>query len=861
MMSRTKMWAILGLCFSLIALMWLLRGPGGVVSAADMADGVAAGGQSLDRVAVLQMPAVDNAALIAEDQANYGPGVAPRFALPLAVQVTPATHGTWETLTDGSRLWRLRVSSPGALSLNLGFTRYKMPANARLLLYTPDYRTVRGPFTAADNELHGEFWSPILLGDEIVIQLTLPAAELDGLNLELTSVNHGYAEIGDTARFLSGACNVDVICAEGDLWRDEIRSVAVISTGGSTFCTGFLVNNTAQDLTPYFMTARHCGINSGNAASLVVYWNYENSWCRPVDDPINGQPGDGNLDQFQTGSYWRSSYSPSDFTLVELDDFPNPAFNVHWAGWDATPADATSATAIHHPNTDEKRISFEFDPTTTTSYLGNSSPGDGTHVRVEDWDVGTTEPGSSGSPLFNQDHRIVGQLHGGYAACYNDDPDWYGRVSVSWTGGGSDTTRLVDWLDPTGSGDLVLDGRDLIEGPDFNLAATPEVLNICVGSNALYTVNVGQENNYAYPVTLSVSGQPGGTTPYFSVNPVVPPGSSQMAIMNTGGAAAGNYALEIMGMGPTSTHTTTVGLNVNNSAPGNATLIAPYGVDAPLVPTFQWSAANQGATYLLIVKNVTSGQLLYAVTQETSYTFPTPLDPLNIYFWSVRAYNPCGAGTFVQPLFFRTQDIPPILLVDDDDNSPNVQSTYTAALDALGLQYDLWDTNNSDNEPTAATLLAYDVVIWFTGDEFGGFAGPGTAGETALATYLDGGKCLFISSQDYVWDRGVTGFMQNYLGVASATSDVSQSTVTGAGTVYGGLGPYTLQYPFTNYSDRLTPGAGAETAFNGNAGSAAVDKDSGAYKTTFWGFPWEALPGAATRQQLMSTTLNWCSSE
>ena len=135
--------------------------------------------------------------------------------------------------------------------------------------------------------------------------------------------------------------------------------MAVISTGGSTFCTGFLVNNTSQDMKGYFMTANHCGINSGTAPSLVAYWNYENSWCRPVNDPINGQPGDGMLNQYNTGSIFRSSSSASDFTLVELDDPINPAFNVYWAGWDHSGADATNATAIHHPNTDEKRISFE----------------------------------------------------------------------------------------------------------------------------------------------------------------------------------------------------------------------------------------------------------------------------------------------------------------------------------------------------------------------------------------------------------------------------------------------------------------------------------------------------------------------
>ena len=118
-----------------------------------------------------------------------------------------------------------------------------------------------------------------------------------------------------------------------------------------------MVNNTAQDSRNFFMTA--CGISAGNAASLVVYWNYENSWCRTPGSPESGGPGDGSLSEFQTGSFFRAGYGSSDFTLVLLDDDPDPDWQVGFAGWDRGPGDALSAVAIHHPNTDEKRISFE----------------------------------------------------------------------------------------------------------------------------------------------------------------------------------------------------------------------------------------------------------------------------------------------------------------------------------------------------------------------------------------------------------------------------------------------------------------------------------------------------------------------
>ncbi|UCC89226.1 MAG: hypothetical protein JSV81_07930, partial [Anaerolineales bacterium] len=109
------------------------------------------------------------------------------------------------------------------------------------------------------------------------------------------------------------------------------------------------------------------------------------------------------------------------------------------------------------------------------------------------------------------------------------------------------------------------------------------------------------------------------------------------------------------------------------------------------------------------------------------------------------------------------------------------------------------------------------------------------------------------------YDKGLTSFMSNYLGVATVASDVQQTTVTGSGSVFAGLGPYELDYPFLNYSDSIAPDATAELAFSGDSGYAAVNKDEG-YRTTFWGFPFEGLPTSTDRNIVMNTVLNWCSS-
>ena len=417
----------------------------------------------LRELATHELPPIVLESVYKEDVDRQEAGLPPRFALPRDCSLTPQNAGTWETLDPGTLVWRLRIRAMGAVNLNLGFGSFHLPPSATLYVYSSDLVHVVAPFSAADNAPHGELWTPVVNTDDLVVELVVAESEVDDVRLALTRIGQGYRPFGapGASYFGSGSCNYDVICPEGDGWRLEIPSVGVISTGGSTFCTGFMVNNVRNDLRPYFMTAAHCGINGGNAASLVVYWNYENSFCRPAGTPGAGGPGDGSLAEFNSGSFFRAGSSNSDFTLVELDSDPLPSFDVSYAGWDATGADASMAVGIHHPDTDEKRISYEFQPTTTTSYLSNPVPGDGTHVRVEDWDLGTTEPGSSGSPLFNQDHRVIGQLHGGFASCTSQTSDWYGKFSVSWNGGGTSSTRLSNHLDPDATGLLTVDTTSL----------------------------------------------------------------------------------------------------------------------------------------------------------------------------------------------------------------------------------------------------------------------------------------------------------------------------------------------------------------------------------------------------------------
>lgn len=394
-------------------------------------------------VASFSLPARD--VLAREDAQRRADGLPYRYAVPEDVAFTPGNSGTWSVAEDGRRVWRLRIATPGAVSLNLGFSLFDVPASARLAVYPTDDPAAGLVWDEEDVRPHLELWTPIIRGDEIVVELAVDPAEAGLVGLEIGTVGRGYRGFGTDAAAKAGACNVDVVCPEADDWRDEIKSVAAFSTGGSRFCTGAMINNTAEDGRPLFLTADHCGIWSGNQASVVVYWNYESPSC--------GLQSGGDESQFQSGSRVLARYAATDFSLLELDDQPPPAYDVRWAGWDRRARNNRSSVCIHHPSGDEKSISFDADTTRVTTYLFDISPGDGFHLQVDAWDLGTTEGGSSGSPLFNEDHRITGQLHGGYASCaLPDTSDWFGWLAMSWEGGGSPNNRLRDHLDPLDTG-------------------------------------------------------------------------------------------------------------------------------------------------------------------------------------------------------------------------------------------------------------------------------------------------------------------------------------------------------------------------------------------------------------------------
>jgi len=469
---------------------------------------------SLLRATVLDAPD------IAKFQSEDGKRVGGAFRYGVVVDVNGVdTRGKdgWRDDGNGLSTWSSRIVSPGAKSLDFEFSRFSLPPGAELWLKSADGRMQRGPFTHNDMNAQGGFFSPFVTGDDVIIEVRVATAQRRNVDVRLGSASHAYRGLFDSSDFRekSGSCNVDVACPTGDAWQDPIDSVGhyTFRQGSSTYvCTGSLIANTAGTTTPYFLTANHCLSTETGADSVVVYWNYQSSTCRTPGSSSSGTPLSNTIaTHTQSGAALVATNAASDFALLRLDAAVPTASGPFFSGWDVRDLAPGSAAGIHHPAGHEKRIAIENNALSISGYGGASGT---THLRVMDWDEGTTEGGSSGSGLWNADKRLVGQLHGGSAACGNNLSDYYGRLAVSWNGGGTSATRLKDHLDPGNTGVTTFNGyRDGSTPPPPPPPPSNELQNGVAVTN--------------------LSGSTGNETFYTMV---VPSGSSNLAFNIAGGS-------------------------------------------------------------------------------------------------------------------------------------------------------------------------------------------------------------------------------------------------------------------------------------------------------------------------------------
>jgi hypothetical protein len=432
------------------------------------------------------------------------------FAKAFDVDISPDNSGIWD-VSNGMRIWRVVIRSKGAYSLSILFERAILPTGASIFIYSPDHQILRGAFNANNEQTSGMLPIFPLPGDEIIVEYNEPESVAVRGELHISKVNHGYKNaIGTRPLGEAGLCNMDVYCQGAAIISKEKQAVIQLVIAGTDLCTGTLVNNTKRDKTPYLLTAGHCITSASDAQRTVFSFNYESPYCGK-----NGSMN-GYADQSMTGSILRARSDSLDFALVELEMLPPPSYRPYYAGWDRNKTIPASTRTVHHPKGDVKKVTIDNDPPIGSTTYSQQGKAQNVFFLIKKWDLGTTEAGSSGGPLFSNENLVIGTLTGGFASCESNMDDYFAMFANQWSYTNMVTRQLKKWLDPGSTGETKIEAMDPYTSPSvcnqfsdvlpdekYELVKMTNGRGYISGHNSMRTLSYAQEFNTTQKTTLS----------------------------------------------------------------------------------------------------------------------------------------------------------------------------------------------------------------------------------------------------------------------------------------------------------------------------------------------------------------------
>ncbi|MBK5721285.1 trypsin-like peptidase domain-containing protein [Dysgonomonas sp. Marseille-P4677] len=420
-----------------------------------------------------------------------------------SLNINTDTVGVW-TIGTKENIWKLDIDVPKAKGFFVGFDDFYLPEGTQLYVYNKNKMDAEAiVYRHEDNPMGGTYSIENLTGDNVVLEYVAPNHIVESPRFTLSGL--GYKYIDDKGDNLTGfdssnnSCMINIICPEGELWQDQKKGVVqlrMLKSNGQTYlCSGTLINNTANDATPYVLTADHCFENMTRAQinnNTEFIFEYESATCQMKDRPRYKYHKGAEvlvLSPIKDGS---------DGALLKLSEPIPEQWDIYFNGWDRENKAALTGSIIHHPLGDVKKITLYNKPLTSGRW-SSSSP-IGAHWLVT-YSAGATEGGSSGSPIFNQSGLVVGTLTGGDNDCRNPSlADYYGKLYFHWDQYRDVNEHMDKYLDPGKTGVTKLAGLRNSDNPERKLVLDNTILNIV--ENTTFGVNI-LSGNGGYTVTSS----------------------------------------------------------------------------------------------------------------------------------------------------------------------------------------------------------------------------------------------------------------------------------------------------------------------------------------------------------------------
>jgi len=331
-----------------------------------------------------------------------------------------------EKICDNNYCYKeIEVESKGANTLGFHFAKLELIEKAQLYIINDKEQYVQGPLTKETVNFSRNFLSGLLPGEKARFLLIEPHEHAGKSNIHIDQISHGILDFygvqnhkfsnleqGQNWGFeFSAPCNQNIKCQQH--LTVESKAVALIikktidenmNENISLAGTGSLINNGKQNSLPIMLIAAHIyndyEFYEKDYAQFIFH--YRSPQCSPNTE--------GPMTIYVQGAIpLGPGLGSTDLKLIQLKANPNhvyPNNPVSFLGWSIIDEYKPFIENIHHPLGDVQKYAKGTSP----QFLDYSIGGFNYHYWEYNLTAGIYEAGSSGSPTFDHNKRIIGAL-------------------------------------------------------------------------------------------------------------------------------------------------------------------------------------------------------------------------------------------------------------------------------------------------------------------------------------------------------------------------------------------------------------------------------------------------------------------